>query len=129
MTAAEMLKAQMRKKWSSFSDEELYRVFCLLIDQIEILEKQNKTLKKKAEAQLRHSDASEFQKIEILKSHIGHDAIKIIEETEKASKSFLDQTAQAIEKIRKESEKFEREQMKIREEIQRFLELKFNDFK
>lgn len=47
MTPAEMLKSQMKKSWGRFSDEELYRVFCLLIEQIEALEKQNKSLKKR----------------------------------------------------------------------------------
>ena len=46
MTPAEMLKVQMKKSWEKFSDEELYRVFCLLIEQIESLENQNKSLKK-----------------------------------------------------------------------------------
>ena len=48
MTQAEMLKTQMKKSWGKFSDDELYRVFCLLIEQIEALEKQNKSLKKEA---------------------------------------------------------------------------------
>ena len=45
MTPAEMLKVQMKKSWEKFSDEELYRVFCLLIEQIESLENQNKSLR------------------------------------------------------------------------------------
>ena len=40
MTPAEILKTQMKKSWGKFSDDELYRVFCLLIEQIEALEKQ-----------------------------------------------------------------------------------------
>ena len=38
MTPAEILKTQMKKSWGKFSDDELYRVFCLLIEQIEALE-------------------------------------------------------------------------------------------
>ncbi len=49
MTPAEMLKVQMKKSWEKFSDEELYRVFCLLIEQIESLENQNKSLKKEVQ--------------------------------------------------------------------------------
>ena len=46
MTAAELLKMKMESNWELFSQEELFRVFCLLVDQIEALEKQNKAMKK-----------------------------------------------------------------------------------
>ncbi|MEO3150702.1 hypothetical protein ABHC25_14330, partial [Turicibacter sanguinis] len=72
MTPAEMLKSQMKKSWGRFSDEELYRVFCLLIEQIEALEKQNKSLKKEIHAMQESSEQqmkSELAQIELLKTH------------------------------------------------------------
>ena len=86
MTPAEMLKSQMKKSWGRFSDEELYRVFCLLIEQIEALEKQNKSLKKEIHAMQESSEQqmkSELAQIELLKTHAKRDAMKIIQETEK----------------------------------------------
>ena len=55
MTPAEILKTQMKKSWGKFSDDELYRVFCLLIEQIEALEKQNKSLKKEVQTMQENS--------------------------------------------------------------------------
>ncbi|MFQ9520793.1 MAG: hypothetical protein ACLRZR_05380, partial [Turicibacter sp.] len=89
MTPAEILKTQMKKSWGKFSDDELYRVFCLLIEQIEALEKQNKSLKKEVQTMQENSEShlkSELEQIELLKSHAKRDAIKIIQETEKISK-------------------------------------------
>ena len=82
MTPAEILKTQMKKSWGKFSDDELYRVFCLLIEQIEALEKQNKSLKKEVQTMQENSEShlkSELEQIELLKSHAKRDAIKIIQ--------------------------------------------------
>lgn len=90
MTPAEILKTQMKKSWGKFSDDELYRVFCLLIEQIEALEKQNKSLKKEVQTMQENSEShlkSELEQIELLKSHAKRDAIKIIQETEKFLRS------------------------------------------
>ncbi|MCL1949606.1 MAG: hypothetical protein FWF59_07735 [Turicibacter sp.] len=46
MTPADLLKMKMESNWEKFSQEELFRVFCLLVDQIEALEQQNKAMKK-----------------------------------------------------------------------------------
>ena len=70
MTPAEILKTQMKKSWGKFSDDELYRVFCLLIEQIEALEKQNKSLKKEVQTMQENSEShlkSELEQIELLK--------------------------------------------------------------
>ena len=70
MTPAEILKTQMKKSWGKFSDDELYRVFCLLIEQIEALEKQNKSLKKEVQTMQENSEShlkAELEQIELLK--------------------------------------------------------------
>ena len=106
MTPAEILKTQMKKSWGKFSDDELYRVFCLLIEQIEALEKQNKSLKKEVQTMQENSEShlkSELEQIELLKSHAKRDAIKIIQETEKISKVMIEQAICDVEKIMEES--------------------------
>ncbi|MTM06093.1 hypothetical protein GMA81_12370, partial [Turicibacter sanguinis] len=114
MTPAEMLKSQMKKSWGRFSDEELYRVFCLLIEQIEALEKQNKSLKKEIHAMQESSEQqmkSELAQIELLKTHAKRDAMKIIQETEKISQVIINQAVQDVEKITEETALFERQQL------------------
>ena len=109
MTPAEMLKTQMKKSWGKFSDDELYRVFCLLIEQIEALEKQNKSLKKEVQAMQESSEShlkSELEQIELLKTHAKRDAIKIIQETEKISKLMIEQAICDVEKIMEETAQF-----------------------
>ena len=88
MTPAEILKTQMKKSWGKFSDDELYRVFCLLIEQIEALEKQNKSLKKEVQTMQENSEShlkSELEQIELLKSHAKRDVLKSF----KKQKKFL----------------------------------------
>jgi len=46
MTPAELLKTKMEANWDRFSQEELFWVFCLLVDQIEALELENKAMKR-----------------------------------------------------------------------------------
>ncbi|MTK87272.1 hypothetical protein GMA25_11680 [Turicibacter sanguinis] len=120
MTPAEMLKSQMKKSWGRFSDEELYRVFCLLIEQIEALEKQNKSLKKEIHAMQESSEQqmkSELAQIELLKTHAKRDAMKIIQETEKISQVIINQAVQDVEKITEETALFERQQLQIKNEL------------
>lgn len=132
MTPAEMLKNQMKKSWGRFSDEELYRVFCLLIDQIEALEKQNKSLKKEVKMMHESSEQqmkSELEQIELLKKHAKRDAMKIIQETEKISQVMIYQAVQDVEKITEETELFERQQLQIKNELIDFLNSKIEDIK
>ena len=120
MTPAEILKTQMKKSWGKFSDDELYRVFCLLIEQIEALEKQNKSLKKEVQTMQENSEShlkSELEQIELLKSHAKRDAIKIIQETEK------------ISKIMEETALFEQQQLQIKDELIDFLNTKVDDIR
>lgn len=132
MTPAEMLKSQMKKSWGRFSDEELYRVFCLLIEQIEALEKQNKSLKKEIHAMQESSEQqmkSELEQIELLKTHAKRDAMKIIQETEKISQVIINQAVQDVEKITEETALFERQQLQIKSELIDFLNSKIEDIK
>lgn len=132
MTPAEMLKNQMKKSWGRFSDEELYRVFCLLIEQIEALEKQNKSLKKEVKTIQESSEQqmkSELEQIELLKTHAKRDAMKIIQETEKISQVIIHQAVQDVEKITEETELFERQQLQIKNELIDFLNSKIEDIK
>jgi cell division septum initiation protein DivIVA len=132
MTPAEMLKNQMKKSWGRFSDEELYRVFCLLIEQIEALEKQNKSLKKEVKMMHESSEQqmkSELEQIELLKKHAKRDAMKIIQETEKISQVMIYQAVQDVEKITEETELFERQQLQIKNELIDFLNSKIEDIK
>ena len=132
MTPAEMLKSQMKKSWGRFSDEELYRVFCLLIEQIEALEKQNKSLKKEIHAMQESSEQqmkSELAQIELLKTHAKRDAMKIIQETEKISQVIINQAVQDVEKITEETALFERQQLQIKNELIDFLKSKIEDIK
>lgn len=132
MTPAEMLKSQMKKSWGRFSDEELYRVFCLLIEQIEALEKQNKSLKNEVIAYQESSDQhmkSELEQIELLKTHAKRDAVKIIQETEKISQVIIDQAVRDVEKIMEETALFERQQLQIKSELIDFLNTKIEDIK
>ena len=127
MTPAEMLKTQMKKSWGKFSDDELYRVFCLLIEQIEALEKQNKSLKKEVQAMQESSEShlkSELEQIELLKTHAKRDAIKIIQETEKISKLMIEQAICDVEKIMEETAQFEQQQLQIKDELIEFLNSK-----
>ena len=132
MTPAEMLKSQMKKSWGRFSDEELYRVFCLLIEQIEALEKQNKSLKKEIHAMQESSEQqmkSELAQIELLKTHAKRDAMKIIQETEKISQVIINQAVQDVEKITEETALFERQQLQIKNELIDFLNSKIEYIK
>ncbi len=132
MTPAEMLKTQMKKSWGKFSDDELYRVFCLLIEQIEALEKQNKSLKKEVQTMQENSEShlkSELEQIELLKSHAKRDAIKIIQETEKISKVMIEQAICDVEKIMEETALFEQQQLQIRDELIDFLNTKVDDIR
>ena len=132
MTPAEMLKSQMKKSWGRFSDEVLYRVFCLLIEQIEALEKQNKSLKKEIHAMQESSEQqmkSELAQIELLKTHAKRDAMKIIQETEKISQVIINQAVQDVEKITEETALFERQQLQIKNELIDFLNSKIEDIK
>lgn len=132
MTPAEILKTQMKKSWGKFSDDELYRVFCLLIEQIEALEKQNKSLKKEVQTMQENSEShlkSELEQIELLKSHAKHDAIKIIQETEKISKVMIEQAICDVEKIMEETALFEQQQLQIKDELIDFLNTKVDDIR
>ncbi|MDE5977858.1 MAG: hypothetical protein K2G70_05285, partial [Turicibacter sp.] len=113
MTPADMLKSQMKKMWGKFSDEELYRVFCLLIEQIEALEHQNKSLKKEVQTLQEHSELqlkAELEQIESLKTHAKQNAIKIIQETEKISKVMIEQAINDVERVMEETAQFEQQQ-------------------
>ena len=132
MTPAEMLNTQMKKSWGKFSDDELYRVFCLLIEQIEALEKQNKSLKKEVQAMQESSEShlkSELEQIELLKTHAKRDAIKIIQETEKISKLMIEQAICDVEKIMEETAQFEQQQLQIKDELIEFLNSKVDDIR
>lgn len=132
MTPAEILKTQMKKSWGKFSDDELYRVFCLLIEQIEALEKQNKSLKKEVQTMQENSEShlkSELEQIELLKSHAKRDAIKIIQETEKISKVMIEQAICDVEKIMEETALFEQQQLQIKDELIDFLNIKVDDIR
>ncbi|MGL4335650.1 MAG: DivIVA domain-containing protein [Turicibacter sp.] len=132
MTPAELLKHKMKGSWGRFSDDELYKVFCLLIEQIDALEKQNKSLKK--EVRVLHDNSeqrmkTEIEQIELLKSHAKRDAIKIIDETEKISKVIIGQAIEDVEKIMEETERFELQHIEVRDELIEFLQLKIDDIK
>ena len=132
MTPAEILKTQMKKSWGKFSDDELYRVFCLLIEQIEALEKQNKSLKKEVQTMEENSEShlkSGLEQIELLKSHAKRDAIKIIQETEKISKVMIEQAICDVEKIMEETALFEQQQLQIKDELIDFLNTKVDDIR
>lgn len=132
MTPAEMLKNQMKKSWGKFSDNELYRVFCLLIEQIEALENQNKSLKKEVQTMQENSEShlkAELEQIELLKLHAKRDAIKIIQETEKISKVMIEQAICDVEKIMEETALFERQQLQIKDELIDFLNTKVDDIR
>ena len=132
MTPAEILKTQIKKSWGKFSDDELYRVFCLLIEQIEALEKQNKSLKKEVQTMQENSEShlkSELEQIELLKSHAKRDAIKIIQETEKISKVMIEQAICDVEKIMEETALFEQQQLQIKDELIDFLNTKVDDIR
>ena len=132
MTPAEILKTQMKKSWGKFSDDELYRVFCLLVEQIEALEKQNKSLKKEVQTMQENSEShlkSELEQIELLKSHAKRDAIKIIQETEKISKVMIEQAICDVEKIMEETALFEQQQLQIKDELIDFLNTKVDDIR
>ena len=122
----------MKKSWGKFSDDELYRVFCLLIEQIEALEKQNKSLKKEVQTMQENSEShlkSELEQIELLKSHAKRDAIKIIQETEKISKVMIEQAICDVEKIMEETALFEQQQLQIKDELIDFLNTKVDDIR
>lgn len=132
MTPAQMLKTQMKKSWGKFSDDELYRVFCLLIEQIEALEKQNKSLKKEVQTMQENSEShlkSELEQIELLKLHAKRDAIKIIQETEKISKVMIEQAICDVDKIMEETALFEQQQLQIKDELIEFLNSKVDDIR
>ena len=132
MTPAEMLKTQVKKSWGKFPGDELYRVFCLLIEQIEALEKQNKSLKKEVQAMQESSEShlkSELEQIELLKTHAKRDAIKIIQETEKISKLMIEQAICDVEKIMEETAQFEQQQLQIKDELIEFLNSKVDDIR
>ena len=122
----------MKKSWGKFSDDELYRVFCLLIEQIEALEKQNKSLKKEVQAMQESSEShlkSELEQIELLKTHAKRDAIKIIQETEKISKLMIEKAICDVEKIMEETAQFEQQQLQIKDELIEFLNSKVDDIR
>ena len=132
MTPAEMLKVQMKKSWEKFSDEELYRVFCLLIEQIESLENQNKSLKKEVQLMQQASQShlkNELEQIETLKNHAKRDALKIIQETEKISKVMIKQAMEDVERIIDETAIFEQQQLQIKDELIDFLNTKVDDIR
>ncbi len=132
MTPAEMLKVQMKKSWEKFSDEELYRVFCLLIEQIESLENQNKSLKKEVQLIQQASQShlkNELEQIETLKNHAKRDALKIIQETEKISKVMIEQAMEDVERIIDETAIFEQQQLQIKDELIDFLNTKVDDIR
>ncbi|MBQ1769451.1 MAG: DivIVA domain-containing protein [Turicibacter sp.] len=132
MTPAEILKSQMKKSWGRFSDDELYRVFCLLIEQIETLEKQNKSLKQEIQILQEKTVSpmeSEIKEIELLKTNAKRDAIKIIQETEKISKVMIEQAISDVETIMEETTQFEQQQLQIKEELIDFLNSKIDDIR
>ena len=132
MTPAEMLKVQMKKSWKNFSDEELYRVFCLLIDQFESIENQNKSLKKEVQLMQQTSQSqlkNELEQIETLKNHAKRDALKIIQETEKISKVMIEQAMEDVERIIDETAMFEQQQLQIKDELIDFLNTKVDDIR
>lgn len=132
MTPAEILKSQMKKSWGRFSDDELYRVFCLLIEQIETLEKQNKSLKQEIQILQERTVSpmeSEIKEIELLKTNAKRDAIKIIQETEKISKVMIEQAISDVETIMEETTQFEQQQLQIKEELIDFLNSKIDDIR
>lgn len=132
MTPAEILKTQMKKSWGRFSDDELYRVFCLLIEQIETLEKQNKSLKQEVQMLQEKTVSpmeSEIKEIELLKTNAKRDAIKIIKETEKISKVMIEQAMSDVETIVEETTQFEQQQLQIKEELIDFLNSKIDDIR
>ena len=132
MTPAELLKSQMKKSWGRFSDDELYRVFCLLIEQIETLEKQNKSLKQEIQILQEKTVSpmeSEIKEIELLKTNAKRDAIKIIQETEKISKVMIEQAISDVETIMEETTQFEQQQLQIKEELIDFLNSKIDDIR
>ncbi len=132
MTPAEMLKVQMKKSWEKFSDEELYRVFCLLIEQIESLENQNKSLKKEVQLMQQAYQShlkNELEQIETLKNHAKRDALKIIQETEKISKVMIEQAMEDVERIIDETAIFEQQQLQIKDELIDFLNTKVDDIR
>ena len=132
MTPAEMLKVQMKKSWEKFSDEELYRVFCLLIEHIESLETQNKSLKKEVQLMQQASQShlkNELEQIETLKNHAKRDALKIIQETEKISKVMIEQAMEDVERIIDETAIFEQQQLQIKDELIDFLNTKVDDIR
>ena len=132
MTPAEMLKEKKKKSWEKFSDEELYRVFCLLIEQIESLENQNKSLKKEVQLMQQASQShlkNELEQIETLKNHAKRDALKIIQETEKISKVMIEQAMEDVERIIDETAIFEQQQLQIKDELIDFLNTKVDDIR
>ena len=132
MTPAEILKSQMKKSWGRFSDDELYRVFCLLIEQIETLEKQNKSLKQEIQILQEKTVSpmeSEIKEIELLKTNAKRDAIKIIQETEKISKVMIEQAISDVETIMEETTQFEQQQLQIKEELIDFLNSIIDDIR
>ena len=132
MTPAEILKSQLKKSWGRFSDDELYRVFCLLIEQIETLEKQNKSLKQEVQMLQEKTVSpmeSEIKEIELLKTNAKRDAIKIIQETEKISKVMIEQAISDVETIMEETTQFEQKQLQIKEELIDFLNSKIDDIR
>jgi len=110
---AELLKERLMGSWSSFSDQDLYRVFCLLIDQIESLEKQNKSLKKGMNGAVSRATPEDMGKIELLKSNIGRDILQIVEETER----LLSSADTVAKKIQAESEILDKKQQGIKQEL------------
>ncbi len=132
MTPAELLKYKLKGSWDRFSDEELYKVFCLLVEQIDALEKQNKSLKKEVTRLQDHAQwelKKEREQLEQLKVHAKRDAIKIIDQTEKISKVIIDQALEDVERVMKEAEYFEARQLEVRDELIDFLQLKVEDVK
>ena len=97
-----------------------------MIEQIEALEKQNKSLKKEVQAMQESSEShlkSELEQIELLKTHAKRDAIKIIQETEKISKLMIEQAICDVEKIMEETAQFEQQQLQIKDELIEFFKL------
>ncbi|HAX72879.1 MAG TPA: hypothetical protein DCY20_05090 [Firmicutes bacterium] len=132
MTPAELLKQKMKGSWGRFSEDELYKVFCLLIEQIDVLEKQNKSLKKEVRALHDSSEQriqNELEQIELIKTHAKLDAIKIIDETEKISKVIIGQAIEDVEKVMEETERFETRHLEVKDELIDFLQLKIDDIK
>ena len=132
VTPAELLKHKLKGSWDQFSDEELYKVFCLLVEQIEGLEQQNKALKKdilQLKQQCERAYFPEIEQIEKLKTHAKRDALKIINQTEKISNVIITQAVEDVERVAKETEYFEMKQQEVRDELIDFLQLKVEDVK